>query len=126
MTVAKAYVSISEIDGIDAAVNEIVQALDGQLEDVAGLVEQEAQGTAAFVDKTGKLRKTIKKLKSKFDKGGWIVKASGPHAHLVEYGHFAIPPGKLEGGRVPPHPFLRPALEKGIAFAVAKFRNRKL
>lgn len=132
MTVAKAYVSISEIDGLDAIASEVEEAIDTYLEDVANYVFDEAKESLAFQDKTHNLRNSIKLRKSRFPKGGYIVRASGAnkdkgyHAHLVEYGHIAIPPGELEGMRVPPHPFLRPALEKGIAFAVAKFRSKKL
>jgi HK97 gp10 family phage protein len=35
----------------------------------------------------------------------------GPHAQLVEFGHGAGPAGS-PGGAAPPHPFVRPALDK--------------
>ena len=112
-----------ELDGLDAQLGDIMDAIDQNLEETAQFVEREAQASAAFQDKTGKLRKSIKLKESKFEDGGWIVQARAPHAHLVEYGHVAIPPGKLEGRRVPPKPFLRPALEKGIRHAVVKFKG---
>lgn len=126
MSLARASVSVSEMQSLDATISDILQAIDENLEDVASFVENEAQTTADFADKTGTLRKRIKKKKSKFEEGGWIVVARAPHAHLVEYGHVMIAWGRVTGKRVPPHPFMRPALERGIAYAVAKFRGSKL
>jgi len=125
MGMLSAQVSVREIAGLDAAISEVMDAMDANLKDVAEYVEREAQTTLAYKNKTGDLRKKTKLKVSKFEDGGYIVVARQPHAHLVEYGHVAIPPGKLPGGRVPPHPFMRPALEKGIAYAVAKFRQQQ-
>lgn len=46
----------------------------------------------------------------------WEVANSAPHAHLVEYGHRQVAGGRVgKGGRVigsvPPHPFMRPAVD---------------
>jgi hypothetical protein len=125
MPMMSAHVRVTDLDGLDASLAEIMDAVDQNLEAVGQVVEAEAKISAAFQDKTGKLRKSIKLKKSKFEDGGYIVQARAPHAHLVEYGHVAIPPGELEGGRVPPKPFLRPALEKGIRYAVGKFKGGK-
>ena len=130
MGIVKCNVSLQNMDGFDAQIVEVIEAIDANLNIVADVVEQNAKTTSAFIDKTGNLRDSIQKKKSKFPDGGHIVKASGGnkkkgyHAHLVEFGHIQIPPGKLEGGRVPAHPFLRPALEDGIRLAVALFRKR--
>lgn len=126
----KASVRVENLDGFDAAFDEVVQAIDQNLDAVASLVENEAKNTAAFVDKTGNLRKSIRKQKSRYENGGYIVKASGGgsfkghHAANVEFGHVMIAWGRPTGRRVPPHPFMRPAAEKGIRKAVELFRKK--
>lgn len=116
------------IDGLDVALEEIVTAINGNLDAVATQVETEARSSAAFIDKTGNLRKSIKKRKSKFTDGGYIVEASGRgkskgyHAANVEFGHVMIAWGNPTGKRVPAHPFLRPAVEKAFKVAVQLFR----
>jgi len=125
----QAKVELRDIEGFDAQALEVIQAVDANLEEVAKFVHAEAKNTEAFVNKTGNLRLSIKKRKSKFENGGYIVQASGKgkdkgyHAHLVEFGHVLIAWGHITGKRVAPHPFLRPALEKGIRKAVALFRG---
>lgn len=123
MPMMSAHVRVTDIDGLDASLAEIMDAIDQNLEATAQFVEQEARVSAAFQDKTGKLRKSIKLKQSKFEDGGWIVVARAPHAHLVEFGHVKWLWGKPTSGRVPPKPFLRPALEKGIRYAVGKFKG---
>ena len=123
MALMSAHVRVTDLDGLDAQLGEIMDAIDQNLEETAQFVEREAQISAAFQDKTGKLRKTIKLKKSKFEDGGYIVQARAPHAHLVEFGHVKFLWGKPTSERVPPHPFLRPALEKGIRYAVGKFKG---
>ena len=123
MALMSAHVRVADLDGLDAQLGEIMDAIDQNLEETAQFVEREAQISAAFQDKTGKLRKKIKLKKSKFEDGGWIVEARAPHAHLVEFGHVKFLWGKPTSERVQPHPFLRPALEKGIRYAVGKFKG---
>lgn len=123
MALLSARVSVKDIDGLDASLREIMDAIDQSLEATAQFVEHEAQITSAFQDKTGLLRKRIKLKKSKFEDGGYIVQARAPHAHLVEFGHVKFLWGRPTGERVPPHPYLRPALEKGIRYAVGKFKG---
>lgn len=89
---------------------EIRQQFDQELEPIAKAVAVEAQRSSAFADKTGKLRKSIKAARSKFDDGGWIVMATAPHAHLIEFGHANVRKGRVVG-HVPARPFLRPALQ---------------
>lgn len=125
MSMMSAAVSVKNIDGLDAQLADVMLAIDQNLEETAKYVESEAKITSAFQDKTGKLRKTIKIKKSKYEDGGYIVMARAPHAHLVEFGHVLIAWGRVTGKRVPPHPYLRPALEKGIRFAVGKFKGAK-
>jgi len=74
---------------------------------VANLIKKEAQNSTAFKDKTGRLRKSIRRRKSRFEFGGQIVIATAPHAHLIEFGH----------KNAPPHSFLRTAKEKVISEA---------
>lgn len=92
---------------------EIRQQFDQELEPIAKAVAATAQRSAAFADKTGRLRKSIRAAKSKFQDGGWIVMATAPHAHLIEFGHAHVRKGKVVG-HVPPHPFLRPALTEVV------------
>lgn len=131
MALMSANIYVRDIDGLDEQLEDVIKAIDSNLEDTAGYVFAEAKETLAFTDKTGNLRKSIRLKKSKFEDGGYIVKATGGggekgyHAHLVEFGHVMFVNGHPTGKRVPPHPFLRPALEKGIRFAVEKFRRLK-
>lgn len=120
----KTGVRVDNIAGLDTQLAEVIAAIESNLEIVAADVEAEAKNTSAFSDKTGNLRKSIKKRKSKFENGGFIVMAKAPHAHLIEFGHVMIAWGHPIGRRVPAHPFLRPAVEKGISKAVSLFRKK--
>lgn len=99
------------IDAITAEVaawsDDIVKAVADEL-----LNETRKNAQSAFKDKSGKLRKSIGKKKSKFGESMMIVQASMPHAHLVERGHNVKV--KNDGrvlGHAPAHPFLGPAAE---------------
>lgn len=124
----KANVSLQNMDGFDYQLEEVVKAVEHNLNEVAEIVEQDAKSTSAFIDRTGNLRNSIKKRKSRFEDGGYIVIASGRgkdkgyHASLVEFGHTLIAWGHPTGKRVEPKPFLRPALEQGIRKAVELFK----
>jgi len=121
----------TNLNGLDAQFEEIVQAIEQNLDAVATHVETEAKTTSAFHDKTGNLRASIRKRKSKFQDGGYIVEASGRgkakgyHAANVEYGHVMIAWGRPTGRRVPAKPYMRPAAEKGIRKAIELFRIKK-
>jgi len=132
----KAEISLTNMDGFDAQLAEVVVAVEANLKEVASLVYSEAKGTAAFADKTGNLRKSIRLQKSKYIDGGYIVRASGRnlgggdgdkgyHAHLIEFGHSMWAWGNRTGKRVDAHPFMRPAKEKGIRKAIDLFRSGK-
>ena len=114
-----------DLSGVDESLEEIMTFVAANLEEVASEVESAAKTTAAFADKSGKLRGSIKKSKSKYEDGGFIVAAKAPHAHLVEFGHVMIAWGRITGRRVPAHPFMRPAKERGIRVALAKFGGKK-
>ena len=109
---------------LDAALDEILTAVDADLSGIADYVEAEAKTTARFADKTGNLRKTIKKRKSKFPEGGYIVVATAPHAHLVEFGHASWVKGVYVKDHVKPRKFLRIAKEKGWREAIRRFRGK--
>ena len=109
---------------LDAALDEILVAVDADLSGIADYVEAEAKTTARFADKTGNLRKTIKKRKSKFPEGGYVVVATAPHAHLVEFGHAMWVKGVYVKDHVKPRKFLRIAKEKGWREAIRRFRGK--
>ena len=105
--------------------------IDKFLNKVALYIAKDARNTSAFIDRTGNLRKSIRKKKSKFEDGGYIVVASGKnttdskgwHAHLIEFGHRKFIHGKDTGEFVPPNPFMRPAVQKGGRYAAALIRG---
>lgn len=109
---------------------EVRQFVQENEQEVAKEIEGYAKTSTAFKDtgfqffgmKLKGLRDSIKARKSKFENGGWIVQAVAPHAHLVEFGHDMVDwrTGKTLG-KVRPHPFLRPAKERAIKSAIAKF-----
>lgn len=109
---------------MDDALPDFVKEFVSKNEElVAKEIESWAMNSAGFADKTGKLRSKIKAYPSKFVDGGWIVGAWAPHAWLVEFGHEMIDwrTGRKLETDVPAHPFLRPALQQGIASAYGKF-----
>lgn len=88
---------------------------------IAQLIAKEAKSSTSFKDQSGNLRKSIKAKKSRFEDGGYIVKAGGKgarQAHLVEFGYGGPKPA-------PPKPFLRPALDKNINAAKEIFGVRQ-
>jgi len=100
---------------------ELEEFLDENAKDICIQIKKDAKASVAFKDKSGRLRKSIKVKKSTFEGGGYITKAGGPgsmQAWLVEHGHG---PGGWYEGTVPPHPYLRPALDKNVAYAKQKF-----
>ncbi len=97
------------LEGIEA---EVRVAFDRLLGPIAERVAAAARNSAAFADKTGKLRQSIKALPSRYEGGGWIVVASAPHAHLIEFGHAMVGKDGTVQGHAPAHPFLRPARDR--------------
>ena len=99
------------VDAITADVaawaDDIVKAVADEL-----LKETRKNARSAFQDKSGKLRKSIRKKKSKFGDATMIVQASMPHAHLVERGHkVKVRKDGRVLGHASAHPFLGPAAE---------------
>ena len=91
---------------------QIAEHINENAEIIAKQVKVDAKANIHNV--TGNLKKGIKAKKSKYEDGGWIVLSTAPHSHLVEYGHGGPRPA-------PPHPFLRPALDKNIEAARRQF-----
>jgi len=122
----RADVEVRNIEGFDSQFEEVFLAVDANLSEIADTIKEEADNTTEFEDDTGDLRKGNRKRKSRYEEGGYIIYNREPHAHLVEYGHVMLTkdgrPTKL--GRVPPHPFMRRALEKGITKAIAEMPKK--
>ena len=117
----KADVRVEIPDNINIA--EIENWVDENCEIIAHEVAADAENSAAFADQSGMLRDSIRASKSKFKDGGWIVLSDAPHAHLIELGHVKVLWGRRTNEKVPPHPFLRPALDRAVARAVALFQG---
>ncbi len=83
----------------------VAEHINENAEKIARQIAKDARASVGV--KTGRLKRSIRAKESKFDDGGWIVVATAPHAWLVEHGHGGPHPA-------PPHPFLRPALDKNI------------
>lgn len=91
---------------------KIAEYINDNAEVIAKQVAVDAKASVNVV--TGNLKKGIRAKKSKYEYGGWIVLSTAPHSHLVEYGHGGPRPA-------PPHPYLRPALDKNISAARRQF-----
>ena len=94
---------------------ELADHINENAETIAKQIAADAKASVNVI--TGTLKKSIRAKKSKFEDGGWIVQATAPHAFLVEYGHGGPKPA-------PPHPYLRPALDKNINEASRLFGAR--
>lgn len=130
-----ASVRIADLDeGFASQMAQNEEEINKLLRKIATFVRDDAKTSAKTIEKgfddlTGNLRRSIGMRKSKFIRGGYIVKASGRnraegatgakgfHAHLIEFGHVKVLWGKRTSERVRPHPFMRPALEKGLRYA---------
>jgi len=117
------------LDGFDIAFDQIRKVIDKNCEEVANLVLNEAKTTAAFIDRSGTLRRSIKMYKASALGNGYIIEARGKkgdgswyQAASIEYGHVKMLWGHPTGERVSARPFMRPAAEKGIRRAVEIFR----
>jgi hypothetical protein len=133
MVIAIGSVVVEDIaSGFSQQMGKNEEEIDKFLRDVAAHIRDDAKSTAAFIDRTGNLRKSIGMRKSKFVRGGYIVKATGRnrgegatsargfHAWLVEFGHVKVLWGKRTSGRVAPKPYMRPAVEKGKVYAAQR------
>ena len=129
----RAKVRVENIQGLDAQFAEVEKAIETNIREVAFVARDEAKTTAAFRDKTGNLRRSIKARKKKNADATYVVSATGRnkddmgyHAALVEYGHVKFLWGHPQvGERVAARPFMRPAAETAIKHAVELFRRNK-
>lgn len=94
---------------------ELAKFIDDNAEQIARDIAADARASVNVV--TGNLKKSIRAKKSKFEDGGWIVVATAPHAHLLEFGWNTSHKSPAETAK----PFLRPALEKNINLAKRLF-----
>jgi hypothetical protein len=112
---------------------EMKDKITPSLQNIAEAIAAEARASTAFQDYKGtnrqsswsrrkwgrgaskRLRKSIKVTKGKYGHS-YLVKATAPHAWLVEYGHEVVTKdGRSTGKRAEPHPFLIPAADKVFA-----------
>lgn len=129
----KVGVRVDNISGFDAQFEELVAAIESRVKEVAEDVRDNAKSTAAFIDRTGNLRRSIRMRKKRNQDGVYQVlaygsnrdSAKGYHAALVEFGHVMIAWGHPTGKRVAAKPYMRPAIEKGYQKAVQLFRSKK-
>lgn len=99
----------------EAILREVARFTDEGIEAVAKESAARAKTSSAFIDKSGKLRRSIRAKKGnkrrRKNETAWLVQATAPHAHLVEYGHAMVTPGGNLAGHVPAHPFLQLAVD---------------
>ena len=114
----RAWVDMNDAD-IRAMVAETRPDVDKVLAGIADRVAARASTSAAFHDSDKRnvrhLRPSIRAKKSRYADGGYIVQATAPHAHLVEYGHAMVTRDGRVVGHVPAHSFLRSARDEVLA-----------
>jgi hypothetical protein len=120
---------------------KLARFINENAEQIAKQIATDARATTEFQDYKGtaresewskktwgsnarKLRRSIRAKESKFEDGGWIVQATAPHAHLIEYGHDIVTKDGRKVGRAQPRSFLRKALNDNIAAARNAFGAR--
>jgi len=127
-----ATVTVGDLDeAMREAIAQVKGGVDNLLSETATFIRDDAQRTSDFIDRSGNLRKSIRKRKSKFIDGGYIVSASGRnrsdekgfHAWLVEFGHVKVLLGRRTSDRVKARPFMRKAKAKGLAHIMSKVVN---
>lgn len=91
---------------------DVVVAIEEEIDDTAEKVKEEIQSSAAWKDISGKYRKgwAIKKENRKGETVRIIYNKNKPGlVHLLEFGH-----AKRGGGRVAARPHLQPAYDKYV------------
>ena len=97
---------------IEAITAEVAAYTDDILEAVGNELLREVWKNAAtaFTTRKGRLVKSIKKAKSKYNPDTIVVKASDPKAHLIEHGHdVKVRRDGAVVGHAPAFPFMGPA-----------------
>jgi hypothetical protein len=118
----QAQVDVQMPDTIDLAVFQ--GWFDGEAEDIADYILNDAKSSTSFQDISGQSRKKLSKKKVRDGNDNyWIVQWNWPTAHLLEFGHLLVRDGKVIG-HVPAKPVMVPAKEKGIAEALRRFGAR--
>jgi len=75
--------------------------VEANLMKIAGEIAAVAKATSAFRDRTGNLRKSIKVQKKRIDgEDAVVVRATSPHAHLVEFGTVGPRTSKRKDGKM--------------------------
>lgn len=105
-----AYVNIPE----SAIMEQVAVYLDEVKDALSKEVLKRSKRTSAFADRSGKLRKSGKRRKSKFNRDELVVGFSAPHAHLIEHGHILVKKDRVIG-HVQARPFLGPARDSVVA-----------
>jgi HK97 gp10 family phage protein len=110
------------IDQLDLMVSNSKQVIDETLKAAAEPILADAQQTTAFIDRSGRLRKSLSISQTIIKKGQTYVlagslKKSIYYARLVEYGH----------SNAHAHPFMAPAFErhKEEAYQIIKKRLKE-
>ena len=104
---------------VGAIVQEVRKAVNPGIRAVAQAVADKARATSAFIDRSGKLRESIRVEDPGPESPFVLVKAGGysfgsgknyaPHAHLIEFGHVQTTPSGRVTGFTPARPFMLPA-----------------
>ncbi len=98
---------------VNIPIEEIMKVYGVWANDIAKALADRAikeirNNSKQFNKKTGYLRESIKRKKSKYSTDTYIVGALAPHAHLLEYGHAIVKNGVVVG-HTPARPFVEPA-----------------
>jgi hypothetical protein len=99
---------------VDAIAGEVAAYADDIIKAVAKevLAETKRNAARAFENRSGRLYKSIKAEKSRYNDQTMLVKATSPQAHLIEYGHdVKVKKGGVVVGHVAARPFLGPAMD---------------
>lgn len=85
---------------------EIMEEVSGWADEITDAIAREAvreirRNAQQFNVLTGNLKKSIRKKKSRINRGEVIAGAMAPHAHLLEYGHLKVLWGNRTGEHVP-------------------------
>ena len=85
---------------------EIMEEVSGWADEITDAIAREAvkeirRNAQQFNVLTGNLKKSIRKKKSRINRGEVIAGAMAPHAHLLEYGHLVVVRGNSTGKHTP-------------------------
>ena len=104
MAPRRQYQGVTDVKLPIADIMLVVDEWTGEIVDaIAAAAVQEIRKNAAssFGTKTGNLKRSIRRKRSKYDNKAAIAGAFAPHAHLLENGHLKVLWGKRTGEHVP-------------------------